>query len=189
MVVWAGGCDAPSRETILEKENLKLAAEKKQLALQIELSNEEKTRLEKQVKTLSKLKPNVRLEALSNTHEVKMTRYTNLYDKDKDGVKEKLIVYVQPIDTEGDIMKAAGAIDVQLWDLNKAADKAMLAQWQVKPEQLRKQWFSTIVNTGYRLAFDVAGIVEGSEESLTVKVIFTDYLTGKVFNIQKEIRP
>ena len=189
MMVLAAGCDGPSRETILEKENQELAREKKQLILQIEESNSEIETLQKHLNVLAKLKPSIRLETLSNTQDVKITRYTGLYDKDKDGVKEKLIVYILPIDSQGDTIKAAGAVDVQLWDLNKPAEKAMLAQWRIEPDELKKRWFSTIVKTNYRLTFDIADILTGNEESLTVKAIFTDYLTGKVFNIQREIKP
>jgi len=185
----AAGCDGPDREVILEKENQKLAREKKQLIVQIEESNSEIETLQKQVNVLAKLKPSIRLKTLSNTQEVKITRYTDLYDKDKDGTKEKLIVYIQPIDRQGDTIKAAGAVDVQLWDLNKPAEKAMLAQWRTEPEELKELWFSTIVNRNYRLTFDIADILTGDEESLTVKAIFTDYLTGKVFNVQREIKP
>jgi len=189
LVVMAAGCDGPDREVILEKENQKLAREKKQLIVQIEESNSEIETLQKQVNVLAKLKPSIRLKTLSNTQEVKITRYTDLYDKDKDGTKEKLIVYIQPIDRQGDTIKAAGAVDVQLWDLNKPAEKAMLAQWRTEPEELKELWFSTIVNRNYRLTFDIADILTGDEESLTVKAIFTDYLTGKVFNVQREIKP
>ena len=188
LVIIAGGCDGPSREVILEKENQKLLREKKELILQAEASNSEIEALQKQVNVLAKLKPDIRLETLSNTQQVEITRYTDLYDKDQDGVKEKLIVYIQPTDGQGDTIKAAGAVDVQLWNLSKPAEKAMLAQWRIEPDQLKELWFSTIVNTNYRLTFDIADILTGDEASLTVKAIFTDYLTGKTFNIQREIK-
>jgi len=82
----------------------------------------------------------------------------------------------------------AGAVDVQLWDLNKTDSEALLDEWRVEPEELKKLWFATMITINYRLTFDVADKIESMEEPLTVKVTFTDYLTGKVFKEQKVIK-
>jgi len=79
-------------------------------------------------------------------------------------------------------------VDVQLWDLNKTNGQALLGQWKVEPDELKKLWFATLVTINYRLTFDVTDIVESLEEQLTVKVTFTDYMTGKVFKEQKVIK-
>ncbi|GAH67953.1 unnamed protein product, partial [marine sediment metagenome] len=55
--------------------------------------------------------------------------------------------------------------------------------------ELKKLWFATLITINYRLTFDVADKITGDEEALTVKVTFTDYLTGKVFTEQKVIKP
>jgi hypothetical protein len=83
----------------------------------------------------------------------------------------------------------AGSVDVQLWDLNKKGSEALLGQWQVKRSELKKLWFATLITINYRLTFDVGDKVEKFDEPLTVKVTFTDYLTGKVFKEQKVIKP
>ena len=183
----AAGCENGGSSPTEQIQTLK--QEKKQLARQIEQSKAENEQLQKQVQVLADLPPEVRLESLYDLQKIKITRYTNFYDKDKDGEKEKLIVYIQPMDEEGDIVKATGAVDVQLWDLNKEAGEALLGQWQVKPDELKKLWFATIITINYRLTFDVADKITGDEESLVVKVTFTDYLTGKVFKEQRIIKP
>ena len=173
-------------EKVSLKEKIKtLRQEKKQLTYQIEQSKSENEQLQNQVQVLSGLKPEVKVEKLYQLENVKIGRYTNLYDKDKDGKKEKLIVYLQPIDRNGDIIKAAGIVDVQFWDLNRKNGEALLGQWHVEPGPLKKLWFATIGSSNYRLTFDVADKIEGSEGPLTVKVTFVDYLTGKVFKEQK----
>ena len=185
----AAGCESTDGQKIPPAKQIQtLKQEKKQLARQIEQSKAEAEQLKKQIQILSDLPPEARFENLYHLQKTKITRYTNLYDKDKDGKKEKLIVYIQPIDEEGDIVKATGAVDVQLWDLNKENGQALLGQWQVKPDELKKLWFATLI-TNYRLTFDVADKITGDEEALTVKVTFTDYLTGKVFTEQKVIKP
>lgn len=185
----AAGCESASSKSSLAKEVKTLRQEKAELKSQIEQSKSEAEQLKRQVQVLSDLPAEVRLEDLYDLQKVKITRYTNLYDKDKDGKKEKLIVYIQPIDEEGDIVKATGAVDVQLWDLNKEDGQAQLGQWHVTPSELKELWFATLITINYRLTFDVADKITGDEEALIVKVTFTDYLTGKVFKEQKIIKP
>jgi hypothetical protein len=167
-----------------------LTGQKKQLENQFEQTKDENEQLTKQMHVLSGLPEEVKGENLYNVQNVKITKFTNFYDKDKDGKKEKLIVYIQPIDEEGDIIKATGAVDVQLWDLNASqTNQSLLGQWHVEPDELKKLWFATIVKINYRLMFDIADKVKSFDEPLTVKVTFTDYLSGKVFKEQMVIKP
>ena len=186
LMLFASGCE--SGRTSLAEQVSTLKREKKQLTRQLEQSKGENKQLKKQLQVLTDL-PEDRLEALYQLQIVKITGYTNLYDKDEDGQDETLIVYIQPMDENGDIIKATGAVDVQLWDLNKPSGQALLAQWHVKPDQLKKLWLTSLMRSNYRLTFDVTGKIKKFEEPLTVKVTFTDYLTGKVFKEQKVIEP
>ena len=165
----------------LEKENSQLKSEVEQL-------RQENKQLTEQVEVLRSL-PKDRIQNLHRLKSIKITRYTNFYDKNDDGNKDKLVVYLQPIDEDGDIIKAPGAADVQLWDLNKENGKALLGEWHIEPNELRKLWFKTIVTDNYRLTFDVADKIENPRDPMTVYVTFTDYLTGKVFKEQKVIKP
>ncbi len=190
LLTFLPGCaNAGSRKALLREKNDTLRQEKTELTYQIKQSKEKNKQLSKQIEVLAGLKPGVKLENLYDLQRIKITRYTGLYDKDNDGQKEKLIVYIQPIDEEGDIVKATGAVDVQLWDLNKEDGQALLGTWRVEPDELKKLWFATILIINYRLTFDIADITTDLEEPLTVKVTFTDYLTGKVCTEQKVIKP
>jgi cell division protein FtsB len=182
------GCASSNDKELLTTQIKQLMQENTQLQGQVKQYNSENKELKGQIQVLSALPEGVKLENLSRIEKVNISRYTGFYDKDNDGKKEKLIVYIQPIDEQGDIIKAPGAVEVQLWDLNKTDGKAMLGKWNVEPEELKKLWFATIVTINYRLTFDVADIVGNLEEPLTVKVTFTDYLTGKVFTEQKVIK-
>ncbi|MFA5252553.1 MAG: hypothetical protein WC454_08220 [Phycisphaerae bacterium] len=166
-----------------------LKQENAELKSQIEQSKSENEQLKSQVQVLSKLPSEARIEDLYDLQKIKITRYTNIYDRDKDGKKEKLIVYIQPIDEQDDKVKATGAVDVELWDLNKADGEAKLGSWHVTPAELKTLWRATLITINYRLPFDVADKITGKEKELVVKVTFTDYPSGKVFKEQKIIRP
>jgi hypothetical protein len=156
-------------------------------AANVQLSDE-LAQSQEQIQVLSGLGPEVRLENVYDLQGVKLTRFTNLYDKDGDGTKEKLIVYLKPEDKEGDAVKASGTVDVELWDLARGEGEALVGKWHVDAQHLRQQWFATMVAINYRLLFDVGDLVEG-DEKLVVKVVFTDYLSGKVFREQMVIKP
>ncbi len=187
LLAFTAGCETADSKLQLQQQIDELKLETTELFRQVTQAESENQQLQQQLRTLAAVRS--KDAALYNLQTVKVTRYTNLYDKDNDGKKEKLIVYLQPIDEDGDIIKATGAVDVQLWDLDKPAGQALLGTWHVKPDQLKKLWFATVVTTNYRLTFDVADIIEDSGRALTVKVTFTDYLSGKVFKEQKLIKP
>ena len=187
VLAFLAGCE-DANKAAREKSDI-LTGEKKQLQYKLEQCNTENENLKKQVEVLAGIKQDARFENLYHIQSVKLTKHTGFYDKNKDGKKESLMVYLQPMDEQGDIVKATGAADVELWDLNKKDGEAMLGKWRVEPNEIKTLWFTTFLAINYRLTFDVTDKIEGLKEPLTVKVIFTDYLTGKVFNEQAAIKP
>jgi len=182
------GCASPEQNETTSVQIEQLTQEKTELQKQIEQSEKENEQLRRQVQVLSGLPENLKLENLNQLKNIKIGRYTGFFDKDDDGRKEKLIVYIQPTDEQGDALKATGTAEVQLWDLDKTNEQAMLGQWKVEADELKKLWFETLLSIYYRLTFDISDAVVNTEKPLTVKVTFTDYLTGKVFKEQKVIK-
>jgi hypothetical protein len=167
----------------------KLSREKRELMSHIEHIESTNKDLQKQITTLHGLEDDVKLKDLCDIQSVRITKHTNFFDKDKDGKKETLIVYIQPIDQDGDIIKTPGDVHVQLLDLDKDKDPTLLGKWHITPSKLRKLWFNTLLKTHYRMTFDIFDKVENPDKSFTVAVTFTDYLTGKVFEEQRLIKP
>jgi len=193
-MVFAFGCGnaGSSGKPTLSQQVQQLTAQKADLQNQLEQTKTENDRLKKQAESLSKLPGDKRADAIYHLKSIAIGRYTNFYDEDKTpGAtgKKNLVVYVEPIDETGDVIKAAGAIDVQLWDLNKKESEARLAQWRVEPNEIKKLWLGGMLSSSYRLSFDAAGIVDKFDKPLTVKVNFTDYLSGETFTEQFIIRP
>jgi len=195
LFVFTGGCENLNE---LKNRIVALTESKEQLHKQLKEVESENEQLKQQVQTLSGLKPEIRLENVYNLKRIQITRYTGFYENEEngqirsgmpDGKKKKLIVYLQPIDQDGDIIKATGVVDVELWDLNKPAKEALLSRWNVGTDELRKCWFATVLIINYRLVFDAPPQVIAIKEPLVVKVTFADYLSGKVFTEQKIIEP
>jgi hypothetical protein len=176
------------RKSPLEIKTQQIAREKTELMRELQQTRVENAQLTEQIRALSILAPDERINPYE-LRRIRITRYSNFYDKSDDGKREKLIVYVQPIDTEGDVVKGAGTVDVQLWNLNNLDGEALLGQWRIEPNELRRLWYDTLLSSSYRLTFDAPETLDVLAEPLTVKVTFTDYLTGEIFRDQYAIDP
>ncbi len=189
-LILLGGCGIGSeRMSPVEMKARDLEREKTQLAGQLEQCRVEAEQLQAQIKTLAALPQNKPENLFYALSAVKISRFTDFYDKNEDGKRDKLIVYLQPVDQAGDAIKTAGIVSVQLWNLNRPSGQALLGQWEVPPGALHKLWFNTLTSTAYRLTFDMVTTPEMLAQPLTVKSTFTDYLTGQVFTDQFVIQP
>jgi hypothetical protein len=190
VLILLGGCGTGGeRMSPLEMKARDLEREKAQLAGQLEQSQVEAEQLKAQIQTLATLPQNKPENLFYALSAVKIGRFTDFYDKNEDGKRDKLIVYLQPVDQAGDAVKTAGIVSIQLWNLNHPDGKALLGEWQVPPAELHELWFNTLASTAYRLTFDVATTPEMLAQPLTVRTTFTDYLTGQVFTDQYVIQP
>jgi hypothetical protein len=170
---------AEQSETAIKRENAELKAENKQLKEQHE--------------TLMGIDKPARIEAISTVSSIELTNRCGIYEKAKDSndntKKKMLVVYLKTIDDMGDVVKAPGAVKIELWNLNAEPNEALLSSWQIEPKDLRKRWSGSLLTSYYKLQFDVNSILSKKEKELTLKVEFTDYLTGKIFKEQKVIKP
>lgn len=182
------GCNSGNEYTKLKTQINTLTDEKTQLTSQIEQTNKENEQLKKQIAVLQDLPKNVKGESLYQLENVKIHNYSTLYDENNDGKPDTLIVRIQPFDNYGDIIKAAGSVEIELWNLNKPEDQALIGNWTVNSEELKKSWNDLLV-TNYRLSFDISDKIEKFDKPLNLKVIFTDFLSGKTFPEQKVIKP
>jgi hypothetical protein len=159
------------------------------LALRVEKLEQDNEQLGRQVRTLQSLDPNERLAAIDVLDKITITPRSGFYDKNGDEKKETLVVYVETIDSSGDRVKAAGRVDVQLWNLDaKDPAGALLKQWTIEPAQLKACWAGTLMTNYYRFIFPAEGLAEKGQTGLTVKVKFVDYFGGKVFEDQRALQ-
>lgn len=186
---FAAGCGVGSaRKDAHEIKAQRIEREKTELMRDLQQVRAENEQLAEQLQALSAVPRDKDLNPYALTS-IQITKYSNFYDKDDDGKREKFIVYFTPIDPEGDAMKASGTVNVQLWNLDNLNGQALLHQWQVEPNDLRGMWFDTLVSASYRLVFDTPAELDILADPLTVKVTFTDYLTGEIFRDQLTINP
>lgn len=182
-----GGCKSTSPKISIEAQNEKLLIENELFAESAKKLQAENEQLTGRLEVLSKLDRDVRLEAISALNEIEIASRSGLYDKDKDGNKETLIVYVRTVDDDGDAIKIPGSIAIQLWDLNAEPEEALLRSWEQGPAEIKKLWSGAFLTSYYKLRFDISDLDIKSEGELTVNVTFTDYLSGQIIKAQRAV--
>jgi hypothetical protein len=125
------------------------------------------------------------IEGLFTVHGIKLGRLTGGDDSDPahpghEGVR----VYLTPQDQHGDDLKAAGSIVVEIFDLAQT-DRPLVGRWEFPAEEAAKHWYAAMLMYGYvvECPFDKPP----AHPELTVKVSFTDALTGRTFTAQKVV--
>ncbi len=187
-VVLMAGCGSPASQNVLWEQVRELQAAKNQLETRAERLEEENRQLFEQCNALSMLDASVRLSALDRLMQIRLANGTALTDENRDGKPETLRVHLEPLDQAGDVVKAPGQVRVCLWHLDPSAREHLLGDWSVSAEELKTKWGRSFLGAYYRLMWDVGEILPEKPVDLTVKVEFTDYLTGKVLRTQSPLR-
>lgn len=186
--VWIAGCGSTPSQTALWQQLRNLQAAKNELETKTERLEQENQQLLEQCQALSSLNPALRLSALDRLMQIRLAKGTALTDENRDGTPETLRVHLEPIDQAGDVVKAPGEIHVSLWHLDVSAQEHLLGAWSVSAEELKTKWGRSLLGAYYRLLWNVEAVLPPNAEDLTVKVEFTDYLTGKVLRTQAPLR-
>lgn len=183
-----GGGSGPKRpwDTLAECEQ-----ENTELSLQVQRLQEQTGRLTEQVATLSALDKNTRQAALDTLDKIRIGKHSGIYDKDENGTKETLVVYLKVLDKEQDYIKAPGRCVVELCDLTAPEGEVKVKRFVCAPSYLSQNWGGTIFHSYYRIVRKDDDLEDylllKKPKELTLKVTFTDYYTGNVLTDQKVI--
>jgi hypothetical protein len=179
------GCGGSSDDRPAWQSNKKLLQQKTELENQVRELDAKNKQLTQQVETLGILDKNIRLENLYDIQSINIVSSTGIYAKEK-SKSPQLLLYFYPIDKEGSSIKAAGKVDVQLWNIANSANEALIDKWEVGPGELSKNWGNALMNSFYRLALDLPKNMP-EKGDFVVRISFTDYLSGKVLTARQMI--
>lgn len=161
-----------------------LSDERTELKLQNERLERENAALTQQVKTLAAIDADARLAGLSVPESVRIGRLTGFYEKTNNSPPDELVVYVEVRDAMQDMVKAPGAVHVELWRLSAPPAEARLGVWDVSADELSRMWGRGLTTAYYRLTFPLDSVLADGDKEFTLRVQFTDYLTGRVLTDQ-----
>lgn len=111
---------------------------------------------------------------------------TGGYDADDQPGDEGVTVYVRPVDRFGDTLKAAGSIQVELFDLARAPANTRIGLYELSPAEARDLWFGDLWTEFYVVKCPWQG-GPPAHRDLLVRVTFVDYLTRRVMSATHEV--
>ncbi|HSI35588.1 MAG TPA: hypothetical protein VK986_18545 [Tepidisphaeraceae bacterium] len=182
-----GGCGGPNAANIeLRKQNQELRDQLETVNRQREADAATIRALEtRPASSTTATLPHNQLQALFTAHSIELGRLTGGWDEDpKKPGDEGIKVQLTPLDDEGQKLKAAGAITVDLFDL-ALGENNRIGHWELSAEQARPKWLGAALQYNYLLKLPWQSPPTHAE--LTVKVTFTDSLTGRVLAAQQVI--
>lgn len=137
----------------------------------------------KQIVTLQRL-GDKRLDKIYHVTAIKLDRLTGGDNYDGKPGDDGVTVYVQPVDQDGHVLKAAGGIHIELFDLANPDGKRRIGEYQWDSEHARKLWHGRFMTYHYKMECPWR-LGPPAHTEITVRAEFTDYLTGLTFREQK----
>jgi hypothetical protein len=180
---FSSGCAAPNKVNIeLRKQNQALRSELETLKRQREADAASIAAMQRSPTSVP-LAP-TELDKLYTTAGLELGKLTGGYENDAARPGDDAIrVQAVPIDAEGDPIKASGAFLIEAFDLS--GDAKLLGRWEFDVSQARRQWHGAGILYCYLFTLPLSQ--PPASPQITLKVTFTDELTGRQFTQQRPI--
>lgn len=129
----------------------------------------------------------IRVEDLFTVDRIVLASRTGGVDLDGQPGDDGVVVYLQPVDADGDVIKAAGQITIQLVDLtNPGAARSIATYVFSDRDELRKNWYGGFMTNHYTLKCEFPPNTKPPRE-VQVRVTFLDWLTGREFVVSRSV--
>ena len=163
-----------------------LAAENSRLARQIAQQRRELAQVNEQLEALRGFGDD-RLAHLVHVTDVRFGRYTGGYDANGDGLDDGVNAYLVLRDAENQAIKAAGQVDIELLDLAAGVSGMQVGNWHYGIAEVTDYWLAGLMADHYRFKLTWPDQAPPQHANLTIKLVYTDGLTGRVMEIQKMV--
>ena len=191
VLIWVSGCAQSDQARFGEitRQNQELRIEK--IGLEELLQDRDLTiaHLQSQLKNLRDqglLQP----EPLFSIERIEILGITGGVNTDGKGGDDAVAVYFRPVDRDGDVLKRAGKIVIQLLDLSSKLEPRLVGhRVDNSPERIRKSWYGKFWTNHYKIVVPFhpdESLLPGQE--IDVHVSFLELATGKEFTARKVIK-
>ncbi len=92
-------------------------------------------------------------------------------------------VYLRPIDRDGDVVKVAGEIRVQLYDLANPDGRQLIGEYRVPADKSGEIWYGKLMTQHFTVKCPWPSAPPKHEE-ITIRAMIVDGLTGNVMTAQ-----
>lgn len=185
-ILAAGGCQLIDEPKKLQDELAKSTAALNEAKNENKRLAEQVRRQDERILSLMALGEK-RLEKLYYVTSIALGDYTGGISTDGSDWHDAVKVFLLPTDQDGAVLKAAGSVKIQLYDLAAASDQNLIGECEYGIDEVRKHWSSGFLT--YHFSF-VCPWKKGlrPHEDVTVRVEFVEYLTGKHLTAQKVVK-
>lgn len=173
------GCEGPAKHIAdLNRQIATLQSTNRKHVANLEAQDKEIEKLKEANQILGDLKE-TRLDKLYSAKTITIDRLSGGLNIDGEIGDEGVVVYASLYDQDGHKFKAAGAIDVFVYDLSNPRAPELIASYEYDVDQAKELWFGRMLTYHYKIEClwqqrPPAG------RSVRVSVRFLDYLTGSV---------
>lgn len=187
-ILVAAGCNNANEQVAKLETRIRSLEEKNTAQAREIIDREENLRtLQRQLQTLTGMGGPDRLKELALPDRVELEGLSGGYDRDDLPGDEGAVAYLRVIDADADVVKAPGAAHMQVLDLANPATEQLVVERRWNPAELRKQWYGRMMTQHYTLRCPWSEKGPPRHSTLTLRVVFYDLLTGRTFEIQKQV--
>lgn len=136
--------------------------------------------LNEQLRVARAIKPDD-LQRIFYPDTIEFVRLTGGYNEDGKPGDDGIVVYLQPRDRDGDAIKVAGDIRIELFDLGDGG--TIVGTCTVPADESSKAWYGKFNTYHYTIKCPWKGGPPRNAE-ITVRATFVDYLTQRVMTNQ-----
>lgn len=173
------------------KANIQLRKENEQLRAQVAKLENTRQADHARIHTLEgpvtrPILPETELVRLYTAHGLSLGRLTGTYkDDDRQPLDSGIVVHVVPVDEDGQILKAAGRFDISAFDLADP-QHPLLGNHSFSLEEARQCWYGKALLFNYvlKVPFDL----QPKHPDITIRIAYTDELTGRQFTTEKVVK-
>ena len=180
------GCEDLQREQQIntEKQRDAALAHADELGRQVvELSAKVESQ-KKQIETLQALGEK-RMENVVTVAAIEIARHSGGINTDKKPGHDTVVVFLKLLDKNGDVIKAAGDVTIQLFDLAQPKDQTLFAEYTYPVKDIGKNWAGGMLSSQYTFRCPFPDGKLPAHPAVNLRVTFTDYLTGQTLTAQK----
>lgn len=95
-----------------------------------------------------------------------------------------ITVYLQPMDVVGDVLKVAGSIRVELFDLALDDGRTLVGRVEIPVSEAQEHWFGDLWTYHYTVKVPWLKANPPKNSAITIRATFTDYLSQRVMVAQ-----
>ena len=118
-------------------------------------------------------------ETLIVPEQIKLAGMSGGYDEDGKVGDDGIVLYIQPIDRDGHVVKAAGMMKVRLLDPANPRERVVVADYFFDVPTTRSLWYGRLMTNHFRVRCPWPNNRPPDHRRIAADVVFTEILTGR----------